>query len=164
MAGFDPITSLDDLKGLKMRVPNVPLFVDVWSALGAQPTPMAFSEVFTSLQNGTIDAQENPLALIRSANFNEVQSHVNLTQHVRSWIYLVLAESTWARLSEQDRAIAIAGSTRWYSRSINDIGRIPEPCSDRQILRITTMRINGAGTTPGWFSACRSCWEAFSES
>jgi len=67
-----------------MRVPNVPLFVDTWSALGAQPTPMAFSEVFTSLQNGTIEAQENPLALIKSASFPEVQDYVNLTEHVRS--------------------------------------------------------------------------------
>lgn len=98
-----PITTPEDLDGLKMRVPNVPLFVDVWAALGAQPTPMAFSEVFTSLQNGTIDAQENPLALIRSASFNEVQSHVNMTEHVRSWIYLAISELTWAQLSEADR-------------------------------------------------------------
>ncbi|MCB1426497.1 MAG: TRAP transporter substrate-binding protein [Zhengella sp.] len=99
-----PITSPDELNGLKMRVPNVPLFVDVWSALGANPGPMAFSEVFTSLQNGTIEAQENPLALIRSANFNEVQSHVNMTEHVRSWIYLTIAESTWSKLSAEDQA------------------------------------------------------------
>ena len=87
-----PIKTPDDLNGLKMRVPNVPLFVDVWKALGANPGPMAFSEVFTSLQNGTIEAQENPLALIRSANFNEVQKYVNMTDHVRSWIYLTIAE------------------------------------------------------------------------
>ena len=99
-----PIKSPDDLNGLKMRVPNVPLFVDVWKALGANPGPMAFSEVFTSLQNGTIEAQENPLALIRSANFNEVQSHVNMTEHVRSWIYLTIAESTWSKLSAEDQA------------------------------------------------------------
>lgn len=99
-----PIAHPDELNGLKIRVPNVPLFVDVWAALGAQPTPMAFSEVFTSLQNGTIDAQENPLALIRSASFSEVQSHVNLTQHVRSWIYLTIAESTWNELSSDDKA------------------------------------------------------------
>lgn len=98
------VTMPDELDGLRMRVPNVPLFVDVWSALGAQPTPMAFSEVFTSLQNGTIDAQENPLALIRSASFDEVQSHVNTTEHVRSWIYLAIAEQTWQSLSEEDRA------------------------------------------------------------
>ncbi|MDN3722007.1 TRAP transporter substrate-binding protein [Roseibium salinum] len=98
-----PIESPDDLEGLKMRVPNVPLFVDVWKALGANPGPMAFSEVFTSLQNGTIEAQENPLALIRSANFHEVQKYVNLTEHVRSWIYLTIAESTWNKLSKEDQ-------------------------------------------------------------
>ena len=107
-----PITTPDELDGLKLRVPNVPLFVDTWKALGAQPTPMAFSEVFTSLQNGTIDAQENPLALIKSANFDEVQSHVNLTEHVRSWIYLVISELTWERLSEEDRGAVQEAATR----------------------------------------------------
>ena len=64
---------------------------------------MAFSEVFTSLQNGTIDAQENPIALIQSANFNEVQKDVNLTEHVRSWIYLAISELTWQQLSDADK-------------------------------------------------------------
>ncbi len=114
------INTPDDLKGLKMRVPSVPLFLDVWSALGAQPTPMAFSEVFTSLQNGTIDAQENPLALIRSASFNEVQSHVILTDHVRSWIYLTIAEGTWQKLSEEDQAAVMeaAETARVYEREL----------------------------------------------
>ncbi|MEY8827817.1 TRAP transporter substrate-binding protein [Sedimentitalea sp. XS_ASV28] len=107
-----PIAHPDDLNGLKMRVPNVPLFVDVWSALGANPGPMAFSEVFTSLQNGTIEAQENPLALIRSASFYEVQSHVNLTDHVRSWIYLTIAQSTWNKLSEDDQAAVMEAASR----------------------------------------------------
>lgn len=114
------ITTPDDLDGLKMRVPNVPLFVDVWKALGAQPTPMAFSEVFTSLQNGTIGAQENPLALIRSANFNEVQSHINMTEHVRSWIYLTIAESTWSKLSADDQAAVMkaAAVAQAYEREL----------------------------------------------
>ncbi|WP_062562707.1 TRAP transporter substrate-binding protein [Paracoccus aminovorans] len=97
------IKSPADLKGLKLRVPNVPLFVKTWEALGAAPTPMAFGEVFTSLQNGTIDAQENPLALIESANFNEVQKFLNKTEHVRSWIYLTISELSWAKLSEADQ-------------------------------------------------------------
>jgi tripartite ATP-independent transporter DctP family solute receptor len=115
-----PIKTLDDLKGLKMRVPNVPLFVDVWKALGASPTPMAFSEVFTSLQNGTIDAQENPLALIKSANFNEVQKYVNKTEHVRSWIYLVISELTWNKLSDADHAAVMeaAKRTQAYERGL----------------------------------------------
>lgn len=114
------IESPDDLDGLKMRVPNVPLFVDVWKSLGAAPTPMAFSEVFTSLQNSVIDAQENPLALIRSANFNEVQTHVNQTEHVRSWIYLTIAESTWAKMSEDDQAAVMeaAAVAQEYERGL----------------------------------------------
>lgn len=107
-----PITTPAELNGLKMRVPNVPLFVDVWAALGANPGPMAFSEVFTSLQNGTIEAQENPLALIRSASFYEVQSHVNLTDHVRSWIYLTIAESTWNKLSDADKDAVMEAAAR----------------------------------------------------
>jgi TRAP-type transport system periplasmic protein len=92
-----------DLNGLRLRVPNVPLFVAVWSALGARPTPMAFGEVFTSLQNGTIDGQENPLSLIKSANFNEVQKFVNKTEHVRSWIYVAISERRFQSLSADDR-------------------------------------------------------------
>lgn len=115
-----PIKTPDDLNGLKLRVPNVPLFVDVWKALGAQPTPMAFSEVFTSLQNGTIDGQENPLALIKSANLNEVQKYVDRTEHVRSWIYLTISEITWAKLSkdEQDAIMKAAKIAQDYERGL----------------------------------------------
>ena len=84
------ITEPSDLEGMKLRVPNVPLFVKAWDKLGAKPIPMAFSEVFTSLQQNTIDGQENPLSLIKSASFYEVQKYVNLTGHVRSWIYVVI--------------------------------------------------------------------------
>lgn len=87
-----PIRHPDELNGLILRVPSVPSFVTAWSAMGAKPTPMAFSEVFTSLQQGTIEAQENPFALIRSAGFAEVQQYVNLTEHVISWIYPVIGE------------------------------------------------------------------------
>lgn len=99
-----PIKTPDELNGLKLRVPNVPLFVKVWEALGAKPTPMAFSEVFTSLQNGTIEGQENPLALIKSASFFEVQKYVNRTDHVISWIYLVGGSKKLAKLPAEHQA------------------------------------------------------------
>ena len=130
-----PIETPSDLDGLKLRVPNVPLFVDTWSALGAQPTPMAFSEVFTSLQNGTIDAQENPLALIASANFNEVQDYVNLTEHVRSWIYLTISEMTWSQLSaeDQDAVMEAAAIAQDYERELflEDEERLRTELQDR---------------------------------
>ena len=139
------ITSPAELDGLKMRVPNVPLFVDTWKALGANPGPMAFSEVFTSLQNGTIESQENPLALIRSASFYEVQSHVNMTEHVRSWIYLTIAESTWNKLSADDQAAVMEAAARAqaYERELFDASI----AADRAFLEekgMTFVEVDGA--------------------
>jgi tripartite ATP-independent transporter DctP family solute receptor len=115
-----PIKSVNDVKGLKMRVPNVPVFMQFWRGVGAQPTPMAFGEVFTSLQTGVIDAQENPLALIKSASFFEVQKYVNRTEHVRSWIYLAIGEKSFNKLNaEQKKAVQEAAQrAQVYERSL----------------------------------------------
>ena len=99
-----PMSTPADVKGLKMRVPNVPLFLDAWKAVGAYPQAMAFSEVFTALQQGTIGAQENPYDLIYSASFYEVQNYVNETEHVHSWIYVVIGEKQYNSLSAELKA------------------------------------------------------------
>lgn len=112
LSAMREITSPDQLNGMKLRVPNVPIFVAAWQAIGANPTPMAFSEVFTSLQNGTIEGQENPLALFKSGGFYEVQKVINTTEHVRSWIYLTISESSWAKLSEADQAALMEAAKR----------------------------------------------------
>jgi len=96
-----PINQPEDLAGIILRVPNVPLFVQVWQALGAKPTPMTFSEVFTALQQGTVEAQENPFALIYSAGLFEVQKYLNLTNHVTSWIYVVIGEKQFQALPDE---------------------------------------------------------------
>lgn len=93
-----PIKKPADLQRMTLRVPNVPIFVSVWNALGAQPTPMAFNEVFTALQQGTIQGQENPLSLIKSASFSEVQKYVNQTEHVMSWLYVVVGKRQLEKL------------------------------------------------------------------
>ncbi|MDR3414394.1 MAG: TRAP transporter substrate-binding protein [Formivibrio sp.] len=115
-----PIKTVDDVKGLKMRVPNVPIFVQFWRGVGAQPTPMAFGEVFTSLQTGVIEAQENPLALIKSASFYEVQKYVNRTEHVRSWIYLAIGEKSFNKLNaNQKKAVQEAAKrAQVYERQL----------------------------------------------
>ena len=100
-----PIRHPDDLKGIIVRIPNVPSYVVAWQALGAKPTPMAFSEVFTSLQQGTVQAQENPLAMISSANFSEVQDYLNLTEHVISWGYVVIGEKQFREMPERYQEI-----------------------------------------------------------
>ncbi len=93
-----PVKTPKDLKGMILRVPNVPLFVKTWASLGAKPTPMAFSEVFTALQQGTIQGQENPYALISSAGFYEVQKYCNLTEHVIGWVYVTVGEKQFQSL------------------------------------------------------------------
>lgn len=100
-----PLSHPDDLKGLIVRVPNVPSFVTAWEALGAKPTPMAFSEVFTSLQQGAIEAQENPFAMIKASGFYEVQEYINLTGHVISWTYPVIGEKQFQAFPEDLKEI-----------------------------------------------------------
>jgi tripartite ATP-independent transporter DctP family solute receptor len=105
-----PIAKPGDLNGFKIRVPNVPLFVKVWESFGAKPTPMAFSEIFTSLQQNVIDGQENPLDLIRSGSLYEVQKYVNLTEHVYGWIYLTIGEEFFQKLpADLQKAVLDAG-------------------------------------------------------
>lgn len=101
------ITKPDELKGLRLRVPNVPLFVDTWETMGARPTPMAFGEVFTALQQNVIEGQENPLSLIESASFYEVQKYVNQTGHVRSWIYVVIGKKQLDGMPAELRQIVL---------------------------------------------------------
>ena len=115
-----PIRHPDDLQGLIIRVPSVPSFVTAWSAMGAKPTPMAFSEVFTSLQQGTIEAQENPFALILSAGFPEVQQYVNLTSHVMSWSYPVVGERQFQQLPDELKTIFLeaAREMEQYERKL----------------------------------------------
>lgn len=98
-----PISTPEDLRGFSMRVPNVPLFLDSWSEAGAQPQVMSLSEVFTGLQQGVIDGQENPNDLIESNGFYEVQNYLNLTEHVRSWIYVVVGMEQLKALPEDQQ-------------------------------------------------------------
>lgn len=96
-----PIRKPSDLNNLIVRIPNVPLFVKAWETLGAKPTPMALNEVFTSLQQGTIQGQENPIDLIYTSGFYEVQKYINLTEHVYSWLYIVVGKKQLDSLSQE---------------------------------------------------------------
>ena len=77
-----PFTDCAGMKGLKMRVPDVPAYLALPKSCGANPTPIAFAEVYLALQNGTVDAQENPLTTIDAKKFYEVQKNIILTGHI----------------------------------------------------------------------------------
>ncbi|MGF6906503.1 TRAP transporter substrate-binding protein [Fusobacterium sp. PH5-44] len=100
-----PINTPDDLKGFIIRVPASPMTVAAFDAMGAKPTPMAFGEVFTSLQQGVIDGQENPLAMIKTGAFYEVQKYVNVTEHLRAWVYITIGEEKFQSLSPELQAV-----------------------------------------------------------
>jgi TRAP-type transport system periplasmic protein len=91
-----PINTPADLKGIKLRVPEGKWRVKMFQAYGANPSPMKFSEVFTALQTGVMDGQENPFAQIASAKFYEVQKYLSLTGHVYTPAYLVVGTKKWA--------------------------------------------------------------------
>lgn len=99
-----PITKPDDMKGLKIRVPDSPVMVMFPNAVGANPTPIAFSEVYLALQQGVVDAQENPLPTIQFKKFYEVQSNINLTGHIGNSLIVVVASTAMDQLGD-DAAI-----------------------------------------------------------
>jgi len=107
-----PVEKPEDLAGLKIRVTPDKVRLATFEGLGAEPAPLSFGELYSALQQGLFDAQENPLALIKSANFNEVQDYVNLTQHVRSWIYLTISDMAWNKMSEEDQQAVMEAASR----------------------------------------------------
>jgi tripartite ATP-independent transporter DctP family solute receptor len=100
-----PIVTPDDLAGIKLRTPRGVWRVKMFQAFGANPTPMALSEVFVALQTGVMDGQENPLAQIVSSKFQEVQPYLSLTRHVYSPAYVAVGVNRWNRLPEDVRRI-----------------------------------------------------------
>src|SRR5688572_15711997 len=99
------INKPEDMKGLKIRVPDAPLYTMFPRAVGANPTPIAFAEVYLALQNGTVDAQENPLPTIDAKKFYEVQKFIVLTGHITDALLTIVGGPTWNKLSDADKKI-----------------------------------------------------------
>lgn len=100
-----PIAKCADMQGLKMRVPDVPAYLAMPRACGANTTPIAFAEVYLALQNGTVDAQENPLTTIEAKKFFEVQKNIVLSGHIVDHLNTVVSQSRWSQLSDEDKQI-----------------------------------------------------------
>lgn len=99
-----PIVEPDDLRGIKLRTPRGVWRVKLFQALGANPTPMPYSEVFIALQTGVMDGQENPFTQIRGGRLHEVQEYLSLTGHVYSPAFVMAGADRWDRLPEDVRA------------------------------------------------------------
>lgn len=99
-----PILNPADMNGLKIRVPNAPLYTMFPEAVGANPTPIAFAEVYLALQQGVVDAQENPLPTIQAKKFHEPNPHINLTGHITDALLTIIGGPAKGKMSEEDLA------------------------------------------------------------
>lgn len=100
-----PIYSPEDLKGLKIRTPEFPMSIQVFNALGANATPMGFGELYTALQQGTVDAQENPVANAYTNKFQEVQDYLIMTNHQYIPVHLIISDEFFQSLSKEHQEI-----------------------------------------------------------
>lgn len=115
------IAKCADMKGLKMRVPDVPAYLAMPKSCGANTTPIAFAEVYLALQNGTVEAQENPLTTIEAKKFYEVQKHIVLTGHIVDHLNTVVSGKLWKSLSDADRKIFTEVMQEAAAKSTADI-------------------------------------------
>jgi len=141
-----PIKTPADLKGLKTRVTPDKMRLDAFTALGANPAPLAFGELYSALQQKVFDAQENPLSIIYTSSFFEVQKYLSLTGHVWSPASLVLSKSVWTRISPDDRNAVKAAADHWRDEQRKMIAE-----SDKQYLaqlKEKGMQINEVDKAP----------------
>jgi len=100
-----PITTVKNFSGLKLRVIAAPVYIDLFKQLGANPVPMTFGEVYGALESGAIDGQDNPLAVITSAKFAEVQKYLSITRHIYTGMPFLMSGGTWKSLSPDEQKI-----------------------------------------------------------
>ena len=111
----------DEMKGLKIRVPDAPAYTALPRACGANPTPIAFAEVYLALQNGTVDAQENPLPTIEAKKFYEVQKNIILTGHIADALLTVVSPSAMAKMSPAEQKLLAQVTQEAAEKATNDI-------------------------------------------
>lgn len=115
------VRSPADVEGMKIRTMENPMHLDAWRAMGANPTPMAFGELFSAMQQGVVDGQENPWGTIYLQNFYEVQDYATDTGHVYSPFVLMIAQSFWDNLPEELQEVVMdaAVKSRDQNRKLN---------------------------------------------
>lgn len=145
-----PIKAVDDLKGLKIRTMENPVHLAAFRALGAQPTPMAWTEVITALQQGTIDGQENPISVLVSAKLWETQKYVTLTRHVFTPISFTMSKMFFDKLTPADQEImrkAAANGRTTNRRYVDDIEKTGVDELRKNGMQVTTDIDSGAFQT-----------------
>ena len=161
------ISKPEDMRGMKLRVPPAPLVLMFTKSVGADATPIAFSDVYTALQQGLVDGQENPLPTIMAKKFYEVQSHIVLTGHITESMVTVVGSHVWNKLTQDDQKVfadtikeaaakateSIEASERILAGAFRKLGMtVVEP--DREAFRKAAIPLhNDASVGAGWTRA-----------
>jgi tripartite ATP-independent transporter DctP family solute receptor len=135
-----PVTTPEDVKGLKIRVMGNPLFLESFSALGTNPVPMAFGELFGALESRALDAQENPYSIVLTSKFYEVQKFMSVTNHVFTANPVLVSKKFWDRLSAAEQKI-LTDSAREAGAFHRALSREAAE-KDRKALEAKGMQIN----------------------
>lgn len=151
-----------DMNGLKMRVMEQPVYIEMMKSLGASPTPMAMSELYTALQKGVIDGQENPLGHIATKRFNEVQKYLSLTGHTYAAEPLLISTMAWKKLTPEQQKIIkqAAEETRDWERQL---------CRDlegqflKQIKDAGTTEVNEDVNKEAFAAQTRPVWDTYAK-
>ncbi|MDA7419190.1 TRAP transporter substrate-binding protein [Xenophilus arseniciresistens] len=135
-----PVTEPEDVKGLKIRVMGNPLFLESFSALGTNPVPMAFGELYGALESRALDAQENPYSIVLTSKFYEVQKFMSVTNHVYTANMMLISKKFWDRLSPAEQKILqeAAQEAGAYQRKVSREMAI----KDRKELEAKGMKVN----------------------
>ena len=152
-----PVKSLADIKGMKIRVPEMQAHLETWRALGATPTPLAFTEVYTALQLGTVDGQENPLGVIYANKFYEVTEYLALTDHLVGFMMIVMNDATYKKLDPASRRPSARRPSRRLA-STTSCSRASTRTSKKQLF--AKMKVTKINNAP-WREAAKDVYKSF---
>ncbi len=157
-----PINRPEDLRGIKLRIPRGVWRQKMFQAYGANPTPMAFAEVFSALQTGVMDGQENPIAQIWGAKFHEVQRYLSLTGHVYTPAYPTAGERWWQTVPPDIRIVLrrIAEEVEDFARANGQ--RLDNSLIDDMQRANRNLRVNSVDKKP-WIDASKAIYDEFSK-
>ncbi|EZH80057.1 TRAP transporter substrate-binding protein [Ectopseudomonas composti] len=135
-----PVQKLEDIKGLKLRLQQIPTAIESFKALGANVVPLSFTELYTAMETRTVDGQENPLAAIETSKFYEVQKYLSLTGHFYDPLVAIFSKRTWDKLNETERELVRSASleAQAYERKVSRDMDV----SSREALAKHGMQIN----------------------
>jgi len=156
-----PINTPEDLQGIKLRTPKGSWRVKMFQQYGANPTPMAFSEVFTALQTNVIDGQENPYAQIWSAKFQEVQKYLSITGHVYTPAYLLVSEKHFSKLPEDVKTALMAAASETQPKVYEMAAKLETELLDN--LKKGGVQVNTADKA-AFVAASKSIYDEFAAS